>query len=90
MSPGELHRLLTLTRMYGNLIIDMDLKNIHENKAKYLALTPVTEECITAEEFMKLRKEKNNNIESVKIIPASISSGSYGGFLVKYKTPIFK
>lgn len=53
-------------------------------------LFPITEEEVTAEELLKIKEENNHNIEKIQIIPASIKSRSFGSFLIKYKTPIFK
>lgn len=46
-----------------------------------------TEEFITAEEYLERRKRGEIDSTDVRIVPADITTGSMGGFIVKLKTP---
>lgn len=49
-----------------------------------------TEEFITAEEYVKRRERGEIDPKEVRIVPADISAGSFGGFMVKLKTPRYR
>lgn len=49
-----------------------------------------TEEFITAEEYLKRRERGEIDSKDVRIVPADINTGSFGGFMVKLKTPRYK
>ena len=49
-----------------------------------------TEEFITAEEYLKRRERGEINPANVRIAPANLETGSFGGFIVKprYRTKL--
>lgn len=49
-----------------------------------------TEEFITAGEYLKRRERGEIAPKNVRIVPADLNTGSFGGFMVKLKTPRYK
>ncbi len=49
-----------------------------------------TEEFITAEEYVKRRERGEIDPKDVRIVPADINTGSFGGFMVKLKIPRYR
>lgn len=49
-----------------------------------------TEEFITAEEYLKRRERGEINPANVRIVPANLETGSFGGFIVKLDKPRYR
>ncbi len=49
-----------------------------------------TEEFITAEEYLKRRERGEINPANVRIAPANLETGSFGGFIVKLDKPRYR
>lgn len=50
----------------------------------------VTEEFITAEEYLKRRERGEITPSDVRIVQPDIRTGQLGGFMVKLKQPVYK
>lgn len=51
---------------------------------------PITEEVLSPQQFISLKKEERAKIKSQVIVPPTLGSKNFGGILVKYKTPIYR
>ena len=49
-----------------------------------------TEEFITAEEYLRRRESGEIDPQKTRIVPPSIGTGSFGGFMVKLDTPRYR
>lgn len=49
-----------------------------------------TEEFISAEEYLKRRESGEINPASVRIVPADMNTGNFGGFKVKLPVPRYR
>lgn len=52
--------------------------------------TRVDTEFLSIEKFMSLTEKDKNNIQSLKIIPPTLSGNGFGKVAVKYKIPSYK
>lgn len=49
-----------------------------------------TEEFISAEEYLRRRKSGEINPASVRVVPADMNTGDFGGFMVKLPVPRYR
>ncbi|MBF0377305.1 MAG: hypothetical protein HQK72_07455 [Desulfamplus sp.] len=52
-------------------------------------LYPKNERFFTPEQFLKLTEEERKDIAESKIIPPKLGGSSLGGFLIRFKKPIY-
>lgn len=53
-------------------------------------VTPIEQEMLKAEQFLKLVQENPGIIKSSQVIPPAPGKPGFGKFLVKYIRPIYK
>ena len=57
---------------------------VYKNPAEFVA---VSEQRISAVEFMSIKTQRPNEIKNVKFVTPKIGSKDFGSFLVEYRTP---
>lgn len=56
---------------------------------KTIKLEPIYSEVVSPRRFLDIYQEEQDNIESVRVLPARVGSRDFGSILVRRKSPVY-
>lgn len=56
---------------------------------KELELDPIYSETMSPERFLEIFEKRENDVDSVRVLPARLGRRGFGRIIVRWKTPVY-